>query len=126
MNMNTRASHKIHYLIFITPSLGLISQRAQDTSKLRIFHGSLHLMSFPSVISPNPKGAGVYNLTSVLTSVCFSEVYGANSLKLYTLDVNILGAVTRTTPTGFLSNLVQRECLGGRVLCARVTLTDPR
>ena len=30
-----------------------------------------------------------------------------------TLDVNTLGAVTRTTPTGFLSNLVQRESLGG-------------
>ena len=28
------------------------------------------------------------------------------------LDVNRLGAVTRTTPTGFLSNLVQRERLG--------------
>ena len=28
------------------------------------------------------------------------------------LDVNTLGAVTRT-PTGFLSNLVQRESLGG-------------
>ena len=28
------------------------------------------------------------------------------------LDVNTLGAVTRTTPTGFLSNLVQRESLG--------------
>ena len=28
------------------------------------------------------------------------------------LDVNILEAVTRTTPTGFLSNLVQRESLG--------------
>ena len=28
------------------------------------------------------------------------------------LDVNTLGAVNRT-PTGFLSNLVQRECLGG-------------
>ena len=25
------------------------------------------------------------------------------------LDVNTLGAVTRTTPTGFLSNVVQRE-----------------
>ena len=69
----------------------------------------------------------------------FSEVYGSNSLKLYAkiryglrimhvkqifdiiqngglaanLDVNTLGAVTRTTPTGFLSNLVQRESLGG-------------
>ena len=29
------------------------------------------------------------------------------------LDVNTLGAVTRTTPTGFLSNLAQRESLGG-------------
>ena len=29
------------------------------------------------------------------------------------LDVNTLGAVTRTTPTGFLSKLVQRESLGG-------------
>ena len=29
------------------------------------------------------------------------------------MDVNTLGAVTRTTPTGFLSNLVQRESLGG-------------
>ena len=29
------------------------------------------------------------------------------------LNVNTFGAVTRTTPTGFLSNLVQRECLGG-------------
>ena len=29
------------------------------------------------------------------------------------LDVNTLGAVTRTTPTRFLSNLVQRESLGG-------------
>ena len=29
------------------------------------------------------------------------------------LDVNTLRAVTRTTPTGFLSNLVQRESLGG-------------
>ena len=28
------------------------------------------------------------------------------------LDVNRLGAVTRTTPTVFLSNLVQRERLG--------------
>ena len=28
------------------------------------------------------------------------------------LDVNRLGAVTQTTPTGFLSNLVQRERLG--------------
>ena len=28
------------------------------------------------------------------------------------MDVNRLGAVTRTTPTGFLSNLVQRERLG--------------
>ena len=28
------------------------------------------------------------------------------------LDVNRLVAVTRTTPTGFLSNLVQRERLG--------------
>ena len=68
----------------------------------------------------------------------FSKVYGSNSLKLYTkiryclrimhvkyifdtiqngglvdiLDVNTLGAVTRTTPTRFLSNLVQRESLG--------------
>ena len=68
----------------------------------------------------------------------FSEVYRSNSLKLYTkiryglrimhvkyicdiiqngglaaiLDVNTLGDVTRTTPTGFLSNLVQRESLG--------------
>ena len=68
----------------------------------------------------------------------FSEVYGSNSLKLYAkiryglkimhikyifgviqngglaaiLDVNTLGAVTRTA-TGFLSNLVQRESLGG-------------
>ena len=29
------------------------------------------------------------------------------------LDVNTLRAVTRTTPTGFLSNLPQRESLGG-------------
>ena len=29
------------------------------------------------------------------------------------LDVNTLGAVTQITPTGFLSNLVQRESLGG-------------
>ena len=29
------------------------------------------------------------------------------------LDVNTLGAVTQTTPTGFHSNLVQRESLGG-------------
>ena len=29
------------------------------------------------------------------------------------LDVNTLGAVTRTTPTEFLLNLVQRESLGG-------------
>ena len=28
------------------------------------------------------------------------------------MDVNTLGAVTRTTSTGFLSNLVQRESLG--------------
>ena len=28
-------------------------------------------------------------------------------------DVNTLGAVTRTTPAGFLSNLVQRDSLGG-------------
>ena len=68
----------------------------------------------------------------------FSEVCGSNSLKLYAtiryclrimqvkwifdiiqngglaaiLDVNTLGAETRTTPTGFLSNLVQRESLG--------------
>ena len=28
------------------------------------------------------------------------------------LDVNRLGAITRTPPTGFLSNLVQRERLG--------------
>ena len=79
--------------------------------------------------------------TSVRRSVDsdFSEVYGSNSLKLYTkiryglrimhvkyifdiiqngglaaiLNVNTLGAVTRTTATGFLSNLVQRESLGG-------------
>ena len=69
----------------------------------------------------------------------FSEVYGSNSLKFYTeiryglrithgkqifdiiqngglaaiLDVNTLGAVTRTTPTAFLSHLVQRESFGG-------------
>ena len=69
----------------------------------------------------------------------FSEGYGLNSLKLYTkikyglrimhvkyifdiiqncglaaiLDVNTLGAVTRTPPTGFLSNLVKRKSLGG-------------
>ena len=29
------------------------------------------------------------------------------------LDVNTLGAITRITPTGFLSNLVQRKSLGG-------------
>ena len=29
------------------------------------------------------------------------------------LDLNTLGAITRTTPTGFLSNLVQKESLGG-------------
>ena len=29
------------------------------------------------------------------------------------LDVNTLEAITRTTSTGFLSNLVQRESLGG-------------
>ena len=29
------------------------------------------------------------------------------------LDVNTLGAVTLTTSTGVLPNLVQRECLGG-------------
>ena len=29
------------------------------------------------------------------------------------LDVNTLGAITRTTPTGFLSNLVQSQSLGG-------------
>ena len=29
------------------------------------------------------------------------------------LDVNTLGAVTRTIPAGSLSNLVQRESLGG-------------
>ena len=29
------------------------------------------------------------------------------------LDVNTLGVVTRTTQTGFLSNLVQTESLGG-------------
>ena len=33
------------------------------------------------------------------------------------LDVNTLGAVTRTIPTGFLSNLVQRESLGGAYVC---------
>ena len=31
------------------------------------------------------------------------------------LDINTLGAVTRTTPIGFLSNLVQRESLGGPI-----------
>ena len=31
------------------------------------------------------------------------------------LDVNTLGAVTRTTPTGFLSNLMQREWLGANM-----------
>ena len=29
------------------------------------------------------------------------------------LDVTTLGAITRTTPSGFYSNLVQRECIGG-------------
>ena len=107
------------------------------------------------LLSPNPKGLGVYNLgsihmyvrpsvhtyvrtyvrtyvvrTYVRTSLDsdFSEVYRSNSLKLYAkiryglrimfvkyifdiirngglaaiLNVNTLGAVTRTTPTGFL------------------------
>ena len=35
------------------------------------------------------------------------------SLLVAILDVNTVGAVTRTTLTGFLSNLVQRESLGG-------------
>ena len=29
------------------------------------------------------------------------------------LDVTTLGAITRKTPSGFYSNLVQRECIGG-------------
>ena len=40
------------------------------------------------------------------------------------LDVNTHGAVTRTTPTGFLSNLVQRESLGGPTCKAIYFLFD--
>ena len=99
------------------------------------------LLLITFLLAPNPKGLGAYNLGSVRTSVerDSSEVYGSNSLRLYTkiryglrimhfkyifdiiqngglaanLDVNTLGAVTRTTPTGFLSTLVQRESLAG-------------
>ena len=87
-------------------------------------------------INVNLGSARMYVRTSVDSD--FSEVYGSNSLKLYTkirydlrimhvkeifdiiqngglaaiLDVNTFGAVTQPTPTGFLSNLVQRESLG--------------
>ena len=87
--------------------------------------------------SYNLDTVGTYVRTSVDSD--FSEGYGLNSLKLYTkikyglrimhvkyifdiiqncglaaiLDVNTLGAVTRTPPTGFLSNLVKRKRLGG-------------
>ena len=48
------------------------------------------IQSTDALISPNPKGLGAYNLGSVRTYVRtsvdsdFSEVYGSNSLKLYT------------------------------------------
>ena len=103
----------------------------------RILHSLRYMISVDQKTSEK-----VYNIfsTSVRTSVDsdYSEVYGSNSLKLYAkiryglrimhvkyifdiiqnggvaaiLDVNTLGAITRTTPTGFLSNLVQRENLG--------------
>ena len=61
----------------------------------------------------------VWNLTprsDMVWGLCTSNrflMWFKNGVLAAILDVNTLGTVTRTKPTRFLSNLVQRESLGG-------------